>query len=841
MGALLWFFLPFEGNKWLPVDRRVHEDDAAGAAETPAAACERRQELRQCQKEVVSCLKGQYQPEEKKKTVLCELWPKRFCRTDMGRSRKGVESQKGAVAQIGEVARKGVESQKGAVAQIGVVARKGVESPKGAVAQIGVVTQNGVESREGVETQSGVVVQKGAKFEEVTALGDSVGTSGVPQCMCRSFSECGISFPGSNDGPQMCTVMLHREGAFGRLESENQVTLTGTPLTFSLSEKNVRVRCKHGVTVNYAVDRVVFEGTKGGECQGGGIPRDLDYAWERGRDFVLFDDVLSDDGDASTVGPADTEIVMAPDMDRSEVELTRRKSTTAQLKDLTSRDMTDGGLGDETIVSSSVSEPTLQCPFWLDGERVMGLLDPGSPVSVLKTTPGRSVLPGTVTRVNGFGGDDKELLTAYLYIDTTESSTYHVVTVDPDLQYTMVIGRDLEALWDWWTKGEVSVDIMCMGGNGVKSPPPKVDRPKLSMTRENSASAPLTDMSPDGYQGETDSGVVIKKSGPDTRTESNMNISHAVGCDTGTRRDCNMLLPVATTRAEDSVCQTEARIQCNDSLPQVEAHLRDLEQGREEMCQQLARVCLKVASLEVANSAQVEQLHHLESELLAGKALRQVTEHRVDELEKEVSELRGHLSACKTMNKTLLEDMEVLREAQEKYQQEILRREDERRYLAEERDKVLQELSGVGKGLLREKWIGEDVQQPCPPDSKAELPKPILEKGPEDCKSQEDGEPRAAQDSHPIVTDILREVSVGNPEPSVQDESKSTTFKVVIEVPEDMQEACAEEGVHEAFRKAIEACSVIWAPETKQLVILSSKEVTRKRVTILRDMHAQGR
>ncbi|XP_073403172.1 uncharacterized protein [Dendrobates tinctorius] len=543
----------------------------------------------------------------------------------MGKSQKGavtkngVESQKGAVTQIRVVTQKGVESQKGEVTQIGVVTQKGVESQKGAVTQIGVATQ------------SWVVVQKGAKFEEVTALGDSVGMSGVPQCMCRSFSECGISLPGSNDGPQMCTVMLHREGAFGRLDSESQVTLTGTPLVFSLTEKNVRVHCKHGVTVNYAVDTVVFEGTKGGECQGGGIPRDLVYAWERGRDFLLFDDIWSDDGDASTVGPADTETVTAPDMDRSEVELTRGRSTSAQLTDLTSRDKTDGGLGDETTGLDTLV---------LDGN----------------------------WRVHSTG------------------------VTDPVVPFDDIIKE-----------------------------------------------------------------VVVRH--------------------------------VLAKREQDHEIQL-----------------------------------IKETVTE-----------HVERE----RVLRQAAEHRVDELEKEVSELRGHLSACKTMNKTLLEDMEVLREAQEKHQQEILRREDQRRYLAEERDKVLQELSGVVKGLLQKKWMGEDVQRPCPTDSKAELPKPILEKGPEDCKSQEDGEPRAAQDSHPVLADTLREVSVENPEPSVQDESKSMTFKCVMEVPEDVREACASEGVHETFKKAVKAYSVSWAPETDQLVILAETEDTERRVAVLKEMHLQ--
>ncbi|XP_073440433.1 uncharacterized protein [Dendrobates tinctorius] len=99
----------------------------------------------------------------------------------------------------------------------------------------------------------------------------------------------------------------------------------------------------------------MFEGTKGGACQGGGILRDLVYALERGRDFVVFDDIWQEGGDVSTVGLTRIEMVTAPDVDRSEVELTGR-STSAQLTDLTSCDKTDGGLGDEVTGVDTRSE-----------------------------------------------------------------------------------------------------------------------------------------------------------------------------------------------------------------------------------------------------------------------------------------------------------------------------------------------------------------------------------------------------------------------------------------------------------------------------------------------------
>ncbi|XP_077155292.1 RNA-binding protein fxr1-like [Ranitomeya variabilis] len=67
--------------------------------------------------------------------------------------------------------------------------------------------------------------------------------------------------------------------------------------------------------------------------------------------------------------------------------------------------------------------------------------------------------------------------------------------------------------------------------------------------------------------------------------------------------------------------------------------------------------------------------------------------------------------------------------------------------------------------------------------------------------------------------------------------STASLFKCVMEVPKDMRGACTSEGVQEAFRKSIEACSVHWAPEAQQLVILSTREVTVKWVAVLSDMH----
>ncbi|XP_077116241.1 RNA-binding protein fxr1-like [Ranitomeya variabilis] len=157
------------------------------------------------------------------------------------------------------------------------------------------------------------------------------------------------------------------------------------------------------------------------------------------------------------------------------------------------------------------------------------------------------------------------------------------------------------------------------------------------------------------------------------------------------------------------------------------------------------------------------------------------------DLEKEVFELRHQLSVCQAVNRAILKDMDVLRVAQEKHQQELFQREEERRCLAEE------------------------------------LPMPILAKAQAEEKTEEEFVLKAEQDSHPVVADVR--------------EDETPLFKTVIDVPEDVQEACTGEVVHEAFKKAVEACSVHWAPETQQLVILSTREATVKWVAVLRDMH----
>ncbi|XP_069615454.1 uncharacterized protein aq_1476-like [Ranitomeya imitator] len=135
----------------------------------------------------------------------------------------------------------------------------------------------------------------------------------------------------------------------------------------------------------------------------------------------------------------------------------------------------------------------------------------------------------------------------------------------------------------------------------------------------------------------------------------------------------------------------------HDIIESLKENLTAVTRQLEEVCQQLANERVKVLSMETTNSAQLNQACHLESELsvvkaqvgkkeaqyenseenlalesrnknsdalkmLKGaikehvepeKALRQAAEHRVDELEKEVSEVSGHLSTWQSVNKAL--------------------------------------------------------------------------------------------------------------------------------------------------------------------------------------------
>nr|DBA26206.1 TPA: hypothetical protein GDO54_010496 [Pyxicephalus adspersus] len=70
--------------------------------------------------------------------------------------------------------------------------------------------------------------------------------------------------------------------------------------------------------------------------------------------------------------------------------------------------------------------------------------------------------------------------------------------------------------------------------------------------------------------------------------------------------------------------------------------------------------------------------------------------------------------------------------------------------------------------------------------------------------------------------------------------TKNSFFKCMVDVPEDLREACASESVHKEFKKAVGACRVYFNAESNQLIILSASEATVKRVNILSDMHLRS-
>ncbi|KAM5163875.1 RNA-binding protein FXR1 isoform 3-T3 [Mantella aurantiaca] len=70
--------------------------------------------------------------------------------------------------------------------------------------------------------------------------------------------------------------------------------------------------------------------------------------------------------------------------------------------------------------------------------------------------------------------------------------------------------------------------------------------------------------------------------------------------------------------------------------------------------------------------------------------------------------------------------------------------------------------------------------------------------------------------------------------------TKNSFFKCMVDVPEDLREACASETVHKEFKKAVGACRVYFSAESNQLIILSASESTVKRVNILSDMHLRS-
>ncbi|XP_046872160.1 fragile X mental retardation syndrome-related protein 1 isoform X2 [Hypomesus transpacificus] len=70
--------------------------------------------------------------------------------------------------------------------------------------------------------------------------------------------------------------------------------------------------------------------------------------------------------------------------------------------------------------------------------------------------------------------------------------------------------------------------------------------------------------------------------------------------------------------------------------------------------------------------------------------------------------------------------------------------------------------------------------------------------------------------------------------------TKSSFHKCTVAVPEDLKEACQNEQAHKDFKKAVEATSIVYCPDTGNLVILSMNDTTVKRVSLLSDMHLRS-
>ncbi|XP_069605559.1 restin homolog [Ranitomeya imitator] len=494
-----------------------------------------------------------------------------------------------------------------------------------------------------------------------------------------------------------------------------------------------------------------------------------------------------------------------------------------------------------------------------------GLVDSGGLVT-LRVAPEGLEIPGRKIKVTCIHGHTKRFPIVRVVLEMAKDRAIHDVAVVSTLPCLVIIGRDSKFFTDLWEKG-VSLPQenggLSVGGVAYLKTCvlPNVEGSNVGLTSGEGASAQLTDVAPDVYPKKTASDVVNKAPEADTRLGSNLSVHHVVGCDTDSGGECDVSLPVATTRAEYEVVRTETLTQGNDSAPQGkvrmagaaiteimtcvrgdcgsqddrlsggDSHSDDDASGKEcniadssisdKSSSRRRRRKRGKGTEQIAPSEKVdkEEVHVLANELSHEKQkvtdlqaelrhLRQAVDHRVDELEKEVSELKHHLSTWQSVNKALREDVDVLREAL--------------------------------NGLLQEKeMLVTDSQRQYQSGNEVKLPVLILTRDLEECKAKEELALKAEQDSHPVVADVLMERSIEEQEPSVHEESETPLFKSVIDVPEDVQEACTGEGVHEAFRKAVEACSVHWAPETKQLVILLTMEVTVKRVVVLKDMHLQ--
>ncbi|XP_073527937.1 uncharacterized protein [Phyllobates terribilis] len=250
-------------------------------------------------------------------------------------------------------------------------------------------------------------------------------------------------------------------------------------------------------------------------------------------------------------------------------------------------------------------------------------------------------------------------------------------------------------------------------------------------------------------------------------------------------------------RCETDTSSSDASL---DDSVEVRAEIRELKellqtQWTQEKRERLA-IESRVGTLETERS---ERALLLEEQLKQEELQRRAAERRVTELEGEVLELKGRLAKCHVVNEVSLE--------KGKGKQVALTPLDP--------EKV--DLRRAKSMVLEDKGEVEVVKtKSCEVVAVSQL------------RGSVQGEEAGSQLSlKPELVDRLETTG----------ETETSRYKCLVDVPEDLREECTRESVHEEFKKAVGACKVYLTSEAKQLVVLSTTEVTVKRVAILSDMH----
>ncbi len=82
-----------------------------------------------------------------------------------------------------------------------------------------------------------------------------------------------------------------------------------------------------------------------------------------------------------------------------------------------------------------------------------------------------------------------------------------------------------------------------------------------------------------------------------------------------------------------------------------------------------------------------------------------------------------------------------------------------------------------------------------------------------------------------VAPDRLRHANVNPPI------DRNTFFKFEIDVPDELREHAKMDGAHKEFQKAINASICRYVPERGVLIIISRSEISRKRASMVQDMH----